>query len=236
MALWTWWAGDVLPSLAPLDGFRADSTTSTPAIAAFTGLAEAEVTARLAARNRCYVARLGGSAVGYGWVAGAAGSIGELDVAFRLVGTDRYLWDFVTLPAWRGRGLYPRLLQHILQAEAPGGQRFWIINAPENAASAAGIGKAGFRVVGDLAFAPDGRPALVPAADPDRARLGAALLGVPLLEPADQGVSPCWGCVMDALRRGTAATCWPAAALSAAPCACGRPQPVPASGAPIAHA
>jgi hypothetical protein len=76
----------------------------------------------------------GGESVAYGWVADAGAAIGELDVAFRLEANDRYLWDFVTLPAWRGRGVYPHLLQAILRAEEGG--RFWIINAPENVASA----------------------------------------------------------------------------------------------------
>lgn len=150
MALWTWWTGDGLPALAAIEGFAAGSAADIEGLAALTGLAPDEVSGRLAAGNRCYVARLGGEAVGYGWVADGGAAIGELDLAFRLEAVDRYLWDFVTLPAWRGRGLYPHLLQAILRAED--GARLWIINAPENAASARGIAKAGFAEVGSLAF------------------------------------------------------------------------------------
>jgi GNAT superfamily N-acetyltransferase len=219
MALWTWWTGDALPALAPIDGLRTEDAREADALAALTGLDRGEVIARLDAGNRCYVARLDSQAVAYGWVAGAGAAIGELGVAFRLGGADRYLWDFATLPAWRGRGLYPRLLQAILWAEAPGAARFWIINAPENAASAAGIRKAGFRVAGDLAFAPDGGAALA-ATDGERAAIAAELLGVPLADAADEGVSPCWCCVMDALRGGMRAGCWPGSAFAAEPCGC----------------
>ena len=104
--------------------------------------------------------------------------------------------------------------------------RFWIINAPENVASAKGIGKAGFRVVGDLAFTRDERAGIAPTGDPGRAGIGAALHGVPLVDAGtSDGVSPCWCCVMDALSRGARATaCWPAGALADVACTCGRPR------------
>src|SRR5262245_51795673 len=123
MALWTWWTGDALPALAPIDGVVAHSSRDVAALTALTGLAPDEVRGRLEAGNRCYLVRLGGEPVGYGWVADAGAAIGELDLAFRLEAADRYLWDFVTLEAWRGRGLYPHLLQAILRAED--GARCW---------------------------------------------------------------------------------------------------------------
>ena len=112
----------------------------------------------------------------------------------------------------------------ILRNEGLEEARFWIINAPENLASARGIEKAGFRVVGDLAFAQDdGRAGLVPATDHDRAAIGAGLLGVPLIQAtASAGVSPCWCCIIAALREGGQAACWPTGTLEAAPCSCGR--------------
>jgi hypothetical protein len=86
--------------------------------------------------------------VAYGWVAAGEASIGELTISFGMAAQDRYLWDFQTLPQWRGLRIYPRLLQGIMRHAALEDGRFWIINAPENVASAKGIGKAGFRVVG----------------------------------------------------------------------------------------
>jgi GNAT superfamily N-acetyltransferase len=224
MALWTWWTGDALPALAEIEGFRAEAAHDVAELSTLTGLTPDEVTSRLGAGNRCYVARLGGEAVGYGWVADAGAAIGELGLAFRLEAGDRYLWDFVTLPAWRGRGLYPHLLQAILRAEDRG--RFWIINAPENVASARGIAKAGFAEVGSLAFARGRGVGIAASAAAGRAAAGAAVLGVPLVPTTetDPGVSPCWCCVMDALARGARETaCWPGAGLAAVACSCGAP-------------
>jgi GNAT superfamily N-acetyltransferase len=224
MALWTWWTGDSLPPLAAIDGFAADSMRDAATLAALTGLASGEVVDRLAAGNRCYVAHLDGESVGYGWVADAGAAIGELDLAFRLDAGDRYLWDFVTLPAWRGRGLYPHLLQEILRAEDGG--RFWIINAPENVASARGIAKAGFAEVGSLAFARGGGVGIAATREIVRATAGADVLGVPLVltSETDPGVSPCWCCVMEALTRGARETaCWPGAGLATVTCTCGVP-------------
>ncbi|HZQ97331.1 MAG TPA: GNAT family N-acetyltransferase [Chloroflexota bacterium] len=221
MALWTWWTGDALPALAPIGGFGAGAARDVAELSTLTGLPAAEVAGRLEAGNRCYAARLGGVAVGYGWVADGSAAIGELDLAFRLEAGDRYLWDFATLPAWRGRGLYPRLLQAILRAEDRG--RFWIINAPENLASARGIARAGFAEVGSLAFARGGRVGIAPTNADERAAAAAAVLGVPLVPTteADPGVSPCWRCVMDALARGAReAACWPGAGLAAVACSC----------------
>lgn len=229
MALWTWQPGDPIPELPALDGFGAASGAEPAELARLTGLDAAAVAARLAAGHRCYVARLGAAPIAYGWVARAGATIGELDVAFRLGGADAYLWDFATLPAWRGRGVYPRLLQRILRAEGVAGRRFWIINAPENVASAKGIAKAGFRVVGDLAFTRDGRAGVAPTGDQERAQLGAALLGVPIVQREEGDVSPCWCCVMDALRRGGEAACWPEATLAAEPCGCALAAPAGAA-------
>jgi RimJ/RimL family protein N-acetyltransferase len=222
MALWTWWPGDPLPSLATTEPCTVRQVTDPAELAPLTALEDREIQARLATGNRCYVAYVGTAAAAYGWVAVADAAIGELDLHFCLAGTDRYLWDFQTLPAFRGRGLYPRLLQTMLHREGFEAARFWIINAPENLASARGIEKAGFQVVGDLAFAQDGRAGLLPRRS-DRGVLGAALLRVPLIEPsASGGVSPCWCCVIGALREGGDAACWPATALHSTPCSCGQ--------------
>jgi hypothetical protein len=83
-----------------------------------------------------------------------------------------YLWNFVTLPAFRGRGIYPRLLEAIIEAESVEAETFWIAYAPENHASAAGIHKAGFRTVGQLRYTETGQPA------------------------------PCWRCMLGACQTG----------------------------------
>ncbi len=214
MALATWWSGDPLPPLAPLPDFRARATADTALLARLAALDPAEVADRLAGGHRPYVATLGDTPAAYGWVAGAGATIGELGVSFTLPRGDRYLWDFATLPAWRGRGLYPHLLRAIIAAESPPAARLWIIHAPENPASARGIVKAGFAPVGDLSFRAAGGAGFRPFDDPGRARVGAALLGVPLLGAGDgpvETLAHCWHCAIEAARRAlppAAAACF----------------------------
>jgi hypothetical protein len=118
-----------------------------------------------------------------------------------------YLWDFQTLPDWRARGIYPHLLQAILTEHGSNLHRFWIITTPENRASSRGIEKAGFTAVAELAFTEQRRAGVVAAESRDeRARAGAAVLGLELLQAT--AVSPCWCCVIDAIRQSSAAVCW----------------------------
>ena len=107
--------------------------------------------------------------VGWGWVAAREAEIPELGITFALLPGDRYLWDFTTLPAWRGHDVYPALLQAILVAEEA--TRFWIGHDRDNAASARGMAKAGFREVG-TAHRRAGRPAPVCSERVGRARRG----------------------------------------------------------------
>jgi hypothetical protein len=223
MALATWWQGDPLPGLSHLPGFQVEVGTDVDRIAGLTSLEREEVVARLSAGHRIYIASLDGTPTSYGWVATLSSSIGELDLAFSLPAGDRYLWDFATLPVWRGRGLYPRLLQAIISHELADAQRFWIINAPENAASGKGIAKAGFTPVSDLSFLRDRRVGSIAIADDDRARAGAALLGVSFFEAIQKGrlVSPCWRCVIEQHPIHGAGGCWPEEPIrSSADCAC----------------
>jgi GNAT superfamily N-acetyltransferase len=223
MALATWWQGDPLPTLSPLPGFHVEVGEHVDQIARLTSLERGEVTARIGAGHRIYIASLGGAPTSYGWVATLSSSIGELDLSFSLPAGDRYLWDFATLPEWRGRGLYPRLLQAIMDREVADAQRFWIINAPENVASGKGISKAGFAPVGDLSFLRDRRVGSVAIAEDDRARAGAALLGVAFFEDIQDGrlISPCWRCVIEQHALHGAAGCWPEESTrSSADCGC----------------
>jgi hypothetical protein len=48
-----------------------------------------------------YLASVEQTPVGYGWVATQEALIGELGLQFGLPETDRYLWDFATLPSGR---------------------------------------------------------------------------------------------------------------------------------------
>jgi GNAT superfamily N-acetyltransferase len=193
MGLWTWWAEDALTPLSSLSDFAVAPARDVSRIALLTHLSDATVAQRFAAGHTCYVAFLAQTPVAYGWVARTHAELGELQLHLRLPAGECYLWDFATLPAWRGLGIYPRLLQAILRAERAA--RVWIAHAPENRASQRGIRHAGFQMVGQLSFAQDGRAALAQRGDPQRALAGAALLAVPLITVHDAvELNPCWGC------------------------------------------
>ena len=190
MALATWWASDRLMDLTPLADFQVRLATDDAQLATVNQLSVAEVAQRRRAGHLPYVGYMDEMAVTYGWVATRQASIGELNLVFPIAAESRYLWDFATLAEWQGRGLYPRLLQAIVQAEQA--ERFWILHAPENLPSGAGMQKAGFQAVGQLSFQRDNTLGLIPFGNPERARIGADLLGVALIE---DGLSPCWRCV-----------------------------------------
>ena len=113
---------------------------------------------RPAAGHRAYVATLDGAPAAWGWIATREAEIGELATRFAIPPGERYLWNFVTLAPFRGLGVYPRLVDAIVRAESREAERFWIAYAPENRASASGIGKAGFTTLAELSFDADGVP------------------------------------------------------------------------------
>lgn len=184
---YAWWRGDPLPALAPLAHFAAAAVETRDDVfrLAFLGATTAEaVGERRRGGNRAYVATVGREPAGFGWSAARSADIGELGITLKLTSGERYLWDFLTLPAWRGRGIYPHLLQAVIARElGEGVDRFWIGHEAENAASARGILRAGFRPVGELLVLDPGRFVLAPSGPVDRARQGAALLGIPVEEP-----------------------------------------------------
>jgi ribosomal protein S18 acetylase RimI-like enzyme len=106
---------------------------------------------RFAAGRHCYVARVAGQLVTYGWVTFDEENIGELGLSIRLKAGEAYIWDCATVPAFRGQRLYPALLTHILRAlQAEGLQRVWIGTNRDNLASQIGIVAAGFQPVADF--------------------------------------------------------------------------------------
>jgi len=220
MALATWWRGDSVPALSLLPGFRVEVSHDEHLIAEINQLAPDEVHQRMHTGHQPYLAYLQQVPVGYGWMATQEASIGELDVRFALPATDRYLWDFATLPEWQGYGIYPRLLQHILMQQSSTVERVWIIHAPENSPSGAGMTKAGLLPVGQLSFRSDGGVGLAPFESLERAQAGAALLGIPLIERV---LAPCWCCGGATNKRSTvvdADSCWPPLRPTTQPCTC----------------
>jgi GNAT superfamily N-acetyltransferase len=164
--------------------------TRAAAMAALQGRAVDEIERRFASGHHAYVAYWEGEPAAWGWSATRIAEIGELSATFEIPLRERYLWNFVTLPTHRGRGIYPRLLHRIMEIESAEAERFWIAFAPENHASAKGIEKAGFTVVAELSFASDGAPA-VAGLIPGGGALAERLLGI---AEADS-VAACWRCI-----------------------------------------
>lgn len=178
---YTWWRGDLLPRLRPVDGLTVERSDDTRFVTAMTGSDLTSIRERIGQGQWPWIARIEEQPVGWGWVATQAASIGELDIRLAIPPENRYLWDFVTVAAWRGRGVYAHLLQTIVRANRDA-NRFWVGHDTPNVASGRGIVRAGFQGVGrvhrlsteTLAFVPDGLS--------QRAEAAAALLGLPLVD------------------------------------------------------
>jgi GNAT superfamily N-acetyltransferase len=181
---------DPMTPLDAFDGFSAGLESSAEVMARLQGRTIDEIQRRFDAGHRAYVARVNDEPAAWGWVATREAHIGELDTTVRLPADERYLWNFVTLPSFRGRGIYPRLLQAIVQQESRDAARFWIAYAPENHASGAGIRKAGFTTLAELSFDRAGRAALKSIAADGARKVGRVLS----LREATE-VTPCWRCV-----------------------------------------
>ncbi len=182
---------DAAPRLTSLPTLIVRRTDSPVLMASLQQKRVVEMMARFDAGHRAYVAWYDGEPAAFGWVATRSAEIGELQVKFALASRDRYLWNFVTLPAFRGLGIYPRLLDAIVESERVAADRFWIIAAPENHASESGIVKAGFTTLAELSFDTAGRPA-VSALVVGGGSAAAQLLGVPEISG---DLSLCWRCV-----------------------------------------
>ncbi len=130
---------------------------------------------------RRYGAGAGRRTIALGEVSRERASIGELGIDVPLPTNHRYLWGFETLSDWRGRGIYPRLLQAILrQEQADGATHCWIGHDVGNNASERGIVRAGFTVVTRVDRLPTGTLTLVPLADTVRSALCASVFQLPL--------------------------------------------------------
>jgi RimJ/RimL family protein N-acetyltransferase len=113
-------------------------------------LPPAEVERRIAERHRLFLLRVDGVEAAYGWSASESAHIGGIEISLTVPARERYLWDFVTVPEYRGRGLYPMLLQAIIRAQLDEVDWFWIGHEPHNLASRRGILKAGFKLAGHV--------------------------------------------------------------------------------------
>jgi GNAT superfamily N-acetyltransferase len=104
-----------------------------------------------------YVAMVGSEVTSYGWVTAEPEPMDDLGVSFTAPPGDVWLYDFATVPEFRGRRLYPALLRFILsELKKQDLKRAWIGTEPGNVASQHGIRRAGFTLVVESKFV--GRP------------------------------------------------------------------------------
>jgi GNAT superfamily N-acetyltransferase len=179
---YTWWRGDSLPVLPGVHGIAIDRLDDHQARQADLNLDPMEIMQRLEQGHHLYVAQISGALVGWGWSATRAASIGELDIHMTMPPGNRYLWDFVTLPEWRGQGIYGHILQAMVHDQEEI-QRFWVGHDYDNTASGRGILRAGFALVVELYRDQPGFY-LKQVGPPERAIVAADLLGVPLRNPS----------------------------------------------------
>jgi ribosomal protein S18 acetylase RimI-like enzyme len=105
-----------------------------------------EVEERLERGTRCFTASIDGELAAYGWVTPGSEWIGELERQIGLGPDEAYIWDCVTLPAYRRRGLYSGLLRLMVATLTQEGfRRIWIGAALSNRPSIRGFVNSGFR-------------------------------------------------------------------------------------------
>ena len=178
--LWSWGRGDALPICESVSGLTVEASTHVELLSTLMNIPEAALSEQLWLGHRAYLARLGTLPVAVGW--SATGEVALLGgrATLHVPPQHRYLYGFVTHPDWRGRGIYPHVLQAILRTEQQ--EHFWIIHLLENTPSQRGIHKAGFRLAGRLSFFPIGGLGLIPPpGDSERAHVAEQLLGLPLI-------------------------------------------------------
>lgn len=175
---YAWWRGDNLPEIESPQGMQVDLVDRPVSVASELTLDADEVKQRAREGHSLYVARIDGKLVGWGWSAAETAGIGELGITLTMPPANRYLWDFVTLPEWRGQGIYPAIIQEMVRRQQ-GVQRFWIGHDYGNRASGKGILRAGFHLVASLYQGCDGFY-LIAVDFLDRARVSADLMRVPL--------------------------------------------------------
>ncbi len=179
---YAWWRGDMLPDLEVPEALTLDLDPAHSILGTISGLKRAEIERRYERQNRVVTGFVDGHPAASGWSSGGRVEIGELGLDFQLPPGNRYLWDFVTLPAYRGRGIYPALLRAFIDHESDV-ERFWVGHDLDNVASSRGILKAGFQTVGEVYAVEELGPIFVASGSAaTRASEAAELLGIPLVE------------------------------------------------------
>jgi GNAT superfamily N-acetyltransferase len=104
------------------------------------------VSPRLARGCRCFAVRVQDQLAGYGWLSSGPEWIGELGLEIQPAATEAYIWNCVTVPVHRRRGLFRSLLSALIsQARREGLSRLWI--GTLDSVGVGAVAAAGFRPV-----------------------------------------------------------------------------------------
>jgi ribosomal protein S18 acetylase RimI-like enzyme len=147
------WTRELSSSLDPpeIEGARFGEVEAGQAdepAAVMDGVGPEEVVARLTTGDRAFAWWLDGRIVCYCWTSTGSACIGELDTRLVLPPGEAYLWNCATLPAYRGRGLYTRLLLATSSRLGRDGlTRAWVGAGLPNRASQRAFASAGFQPV-----------------------------------------------------------------------------------------
>lgn len=106
---------------------------------------------RLAAGDKCFVARRDGSIVSALWVATAHARCDYLSRGIPLADDEAYMYDVFTAPEWRGKGVFPALTSEMHRFYQKSGKRRSIcFTVPEN--KPAMIANTGYRKIGIIGY------------------------------------------------------------------------------------
>lgn len=203
MSLYTFSSAHKLPIFKNIDGLHVQRTDDYLLIARINEITPDEAKHRMEDGHVAFVAFYNNEPVAFGWMATVQANIGELSHKFNLPERHAYLWNFRTLAQYRGLGVYPTLLRHILISTRQDFDRYWIIHAPENIASRNGILKAGFEYVGQLHIGPSLQLEFMEDAGL-MASIAADSLGLPRRNATNMS---CWNCSSPFIRKRQSVCC-----------------------------
>lgn len=203
MSLYTIRTIDTLPVIGLTAGLVMEECTNVSLLAWMGGISPEDTVKRMANDHAAFVAYVNSVPAAFGWMARGKAMIGELAHELILPIGNRYLWNFRTVEAFRGLGIYPALLQYIIRYEKEKASRFWIIHAPENTSSLKGIKKAGFRYVGKL-YSSKGMATIE---SPHLTKSSRRLLTEMDIAISHEEPASCWNCSSPYLRNRKPACC-----------------------------
>ena len=203
MSLYTFSTSQKLPVISSAAGLRIEECTNVNLLALMGTTTVDDVVNRIANDHVAFVAYVHDSPAAFGWMARGKARIGELNHELILPIGHRYLWNFRTREEFRGLGIYPALLQHMIRYESARASQFWIIHAPENLSSLKGIIKAGFQFVG--AVYANNETATIENNSTSRSL--ESLLNEMDVFISEQPPASCWNCSSPYLKKRSASCC-----------------------------